>query len=445
MRQGIKQACCLLQAASLTLAACRHALAQELVAAPYDKSGIYAIRQTVGWTITLAPGQAPSVGTYPYVVMENGGSIIARGSLDFSRTPVSIETSLARPGMVRVEIRPPQGSAQPFGNVSTGGPGLVALGAAVAPTRIAPVERRPGDFDRFWDAQLAQLARVPMNAIVTPKESESADIDYATVRLDNVDGAHVYGQIARPHRDGKYPALLILQYASPPYPLPRQWVTDRAREGWLAFNVQPHDVPSDMPAEFYAALPQMIKEYQTVNASDRDHGYFRQMYLGDVRAVDYLASRSDWDGRVLVATGTSMGGQQSLAVAGLDARITGVVVDVPAGSDANGALHGHMPGYPNWNVKNARVSSAARYFDVTNLAPRIKAPTMMAMGFIDAVTPAIGIWTTFNLIRATKEAVPMIDSPHNHQATAEQQRPWVTRSAAWLSALKDGSAPPAPH
>lgn len=443
MHPRFHQAWLLLHATSLTLAAA-DASAQTVVATPYDRTGIYGIRQVVGWTITLASGQLPSAGLYPYVVTENGGTIIARGSLDFSRPPVSIETSLARPGMVRVEIRPPQGSTQPFGTVSTGGPGLVALGAAVAPTRIAPVERRPGDFDAFWDAQLAQLARVPMNAIVTPKESESADIDYATVRLDNVDGAHVYGQLARPHRDGKYPALLILQYASPPYPLPRQWVTDRAREGWLAFNVEPHDVPSDMPAEFYAALPQMIKEYQKVNASDRDHGYFRQMYLGDVRAVDYLASRPDWDGRVLVATGTSMGGQQSLAVAGLDARITGVVVDVPAGSDANGTLHGHMPGYPNWNVKDARVSSAARYFDVTNLAPRIKAPTMMAMGFIDAVTPAIGIWTTFNLIRAPKEAVPMIDSPHNHQATADQQRPWVTRSAAWLNALKVGAAPPAP-
>lgn len=415
--------------------------AQTLVATPYDTTGIYGIGKTVGWTVAVAAGQTPSAGLYPYVVTENGGRVIARGVLDFSKGSGSIETLLARPGMVRVEIRPPQRATQPFGSISTGGPGVVALGAAVAPTRIVPVEKRPADFDAFWDAQLAQLARVPINATVTPKESGSPDIDYATVRLDNVDGAHVYGQVARPHREGTFPALLILQYASPPYPLQRQWVTDRAREGWLALNVEPHDVPSDMAPEFYASLPQMIKEYNKINATDRDHGYFRQMYLGDVRAVQYLASRPDWDGRVLVATGTSMGGQQSLAVAGLEPRITGVVVEVPAGSDANGALHGHMPGYPNWDVTDARVSDADRYFDITNFAPRIMAPTMMAMGFIDAVTPAIGIWTTFNLIHATKEAVPMIEAPHNHQATPEQQRPWSTRSAAWLSALKSGRTP----
>ena len=435
-----RQACLLLHAGLFVVATTRVG-GQAVTATPYEKTGMYGIGQTVGWNIALAPGQHASEGSYPYVVLENGGPVIARGSLDFSRSRVSIETSLDRPGMVRVEIRPPQGATQPFGTVSTGGPGLVALGAAVAPDRIAPVEPRPSDFDAFWSAQLERLARVPMNAAVTPKESGTPDVDYATVRLDNVDGAHVYGQIARPHRDGRFPALLILQYASPPYPLPKQWVTDRAREGWLAFNVEPHDVPSDMSPEFYASLPQMIKEYQKINATDREHGYFRQMYLGDVRAVDYLASRPDWDGRVLVATGTSMGGQQSLVVAGLEPRITGVVANVPAGSDANGSQHGHMAGYPNWDVADPRVASAARYFDVTNFASRITAPTMVAMGFIDAVTPAIGIWTTFNLVRARKEAVPMIDSPHNHQATAEQQRPWSERSAVWLAALKAGVAP----
>ena len=334
--------------------------AQTLTTTPYETSGIYRIGQTVGWNVALAPGQQASAGLYPYVVLQNGGPVIARGVLDLSQGRVSIETSLSTPGMVRVEIRAPQDAKQPLGTVSTGGPGVVALGAAVAPDRIVPEEPRPADFDAFWSAQLGLLARVPLHAIVTPKESGSADIDYATVRLDNVDGAHVYGQIARPHRDGRFPALLILQYASPPYPLARQWVTDRAREGWLAFNVEPHDVPSDMAPEFYASLPQMIKDYNRINATDRDHGYFRQMYLGDVRAAEYLASCPDWDGRVLVATGTSMGGQQSLAVAGLYPGITGVVVDVPAGSDANGALHGHMPGYPNWDVSDARVTYADR-------------------------------------------------------------------------------------
>ena len=69
-------------------------------------------------------------------------------------------------------------------------------------------------------------------------------------------------------------------------------------------------------------------------------------------------------------------------------------------------------------------------------------PSMVAMGFIDAVCPSIGIWTTFNQIAGPKEAVPMIDSPHNHQATDAQLRPYTERSEAWLAALRAGEPAP---
>jgi hypothetical protein len=41
----------------------------------------------------------------------------------------------------------------------------------------------------------------------------------------------------------------------------------------------------------------------------------------------------------------------------------------------------------------------------------------------------------FNQIKSPKEAVPLVDSPHNHLATPQQSQPWVARSAAWLDAL----------
>ena len=57
------------------------------------------------------------------------------------------------------------------------------------------------------------------------------------------------------------------------------------------------------------------------------------MYLADIRAVDYLASRPDWDGKTLVVMGTSMGGQQSLCTAALNPEVTALIVHVPAGAD----------------------------------------------------------------------------------------------------------------
>ena len=162
--------------------------------------------------------------------------------------------------------------------------------------------------------------------------------------MDHLDGRHVWGQLAKPSDPTgkqKYPALLLLQWASPPYPLQKAWVTDRAAEGWLTLNIEPHDVMPDQPKEYYDALPQELKNYNGIETRNRDKNYFLFMYLADLRAADYLASRKDWDGKTLVVMGTSMGGQQSLCTAGLhqghgDAR------RVPAGA-ARGTAHGRKP------------------------------------------------------------------------------------------------------
>src|SRR5205085_11029491 len=130
------------------------------------------------------------------------------------------EPSLAEPAMLLAEIKPPRPDST-FGNRSTGGPGRVLLGAAVDPTHIQAAEPKPADFDAFWDEKLRQLNALPMRPVVTPGESGRPGVEWATVRLDNVGGSHVYGQLARPAGDSgrKYPGLVIYQWASPPYPL----------------------------------------------------------------------------------------------------------------------------------------------------------------------------------------------------------------------------------
>ena len=118
-----------------------------------------------------------------------------------------------------------------------------------------------------------------------------------------------------------------------------------------------------------------------------------------------------------------------------------MLINVPAGADANGNAHGRKIGYPFWDVNDPQVLKTAQYFDTANCAARIKVPSLVSMGFIDTATPPVGIWAAFNQIKGPKEAAPMIDSPHNHLATPEQSLPWTQRSAAWLSALVAGRPP----
>jgi cephalosporin-C deacetylase len=420
-------------AALVLLAAVNGCLAQELTLTPYKATGIYRAGEKVGWKVTSGKIQA---GQYAYIIKKNNLDVIKRGDLDLSTGSANIEVTLDEPAMVYVEVAPAEGR----GGGSVGGVSgrSIAVGAAVAPEKLQPSVPRPADFDTFWDSKIRMLKAIPENASLTHSASGKADVEYATIKMDHINGTHVYGQLAKPRKPGKFPALLILQWASPPYPLQKQWVTDRAAEGWLTLNIEPHNVLPDQPQSYYDALPQELKNYQSIGRDDRDKNYFLQMYLADYRAVDYLAGRSDWDGKTLVVMGTSMGGQQSLCVAGLHPTVTHVIVNEPAGCDSNGPLHGRASGYPNWPSDNPKVMETALYFDAVNFASRIKASTLVAMGFTDTIAPPVGIWIAFNQIKGPKEAVPMIDSPHNHLATQAQQRPYTSRSAEWLKTLVQG-------
>ena len=91
-------------------------------------------------------------------------------------------------------------------------------------------------------------------------------------------------------------------------------------------NVDSHD---KLPSDPSGNVP---RDYQAVGNTDRETSYFLNMYLRDSRALDYLLTRPDWDGKTIVLTGGSMGGQQSLALAGLrPEKISAVLVCVPGG------------------------------------------------------------------------------------------------------------------
>ena len=358
------------------------AAAQQLTFKPYHANGIYQAGERVGWNVAVAEGSSAAPGAYSYVVKRDGEAVIAQGTFAMASGSAKIETSLKQPGMVLVEVRAPAGVTG-FHGASKSEVGRVLLGAAVVPLQIKPSYTRPADFDAFWSAQLEALAAIPMDPVVKQGDSEKPGVEWYTVRMNSIKGGHVYGQLARPAGEGKHPALLILQWASPPYPLQKSWVTERAAEGWLVLNVEPHDVPPDMPQSFYDNLPAILKQYNIIGQRSRDDSWFLQMYLGDYRAVEYLASRADWDGRTLAVMGTSMGGQQSFAVAGLNPRITAMLVNVPSGADVLGPLHGRAAPYPNWDVKQPDVRKTAMYFDDVNFAPHINAQTLIGLGFID--------------------------------------------------------------
>ncbi len=403
--------------------------AQQLTFTPYHANGIYDSNEKVGWTVALPQGAVPPAGPYTYTVKkDNFGEPIKTGTLDLAAGPATIEVMVNQPCMLYVQVAAPK-PTEATGTGRQAGRGGMALGAAVAPTKIEPSQPRPTDFDAFWAAKVKALNEIPVNPELTPGESGREGVEFYTFKLDSLN-SKVQGYLARPSREGKFPALVILQWAGV-YALQTNTVLDRAAEGWLALNVDSHDkapsAPDGPPGN-----------YPGVGNKDRETCYFLNMYLRDCRAIDYIASRPEWDGKTLVVMGTSMGGQQSLCAAGLNSRVTHVIVNEPAGCDFCGPLHGRASGYPNWPSNDAAAMRTAPYFDAVNFASRIKATSLVGIGFVDTVAPPVGIWAAFNQIKGPKEAAPMVDSPHNNSATPQQQYPITGRTTQWLLGLVKG-------
>jgi cephalosporin-C deacetylase-like acetyl esterase len=264
--------------------------------------------------------------------------------------------------------------------------------------------------------------------VLAPAESTKPGVEFYTVQLDSL-GSHVQGYLAKPAREGKFPALVIYQYAGV-YALQPNTVIDRAAEGWLAFDVDSHDL---LPTQA-TGVP---TTYSAIGNTDRETSYFLNMYLRDARAIDYIRSRPDWDGKTIVIMGTSMGGQQSLVTAALRPEVTAVIVNEPSGADSNGNLHGRKAGYPNWPSNDPKIMQTALYFDTVNFASRIKAPVLAGIGLIGTTAPPVGIWTAIDQIPGAKEVVSMVESDHNNR-TPEKQGEYTARAKEVLGIILNG-------
>ncbi len=422
---------------SLWLAFATPGWAQTVTLKPANASNIYNVGDKVTWDVTFNGTFAAPVN---YTLKKNGLTVFQQGTLDPASGNGRIETTLDEPAAILLEVQNPSGANAAGGRRGGAGGGRVLAGALVAPEKLQPSSPRPADFDAWWDAKIKQLHEIPINANVTAGESGKTGVDYFQVQLDNINGTHVDGQLAKPAKEGKFPALLILQWAGT-YPLQKQWVTDRAAEGWLAFNIEPHDLPIDQPAAFYTNEPS-VRNYQAIGQDDREKSYFLRMYLSAYRALDYLAERPDWDGKTLVVMGTSMGGQQSISLAGLHPKVTALIVMVPSSCDMTGPEHGRAAGFPDWardaqTKKNPAILETGRYFDPVNFASRIKVPALVAMGLFDETSPPAGVWSAINQMHGPVEPLPMVSG---HQNQNGGQAVYTARSAEWLGTLVKGEA-----
>ena len=305
-------------------------------------------------------------------------------------------------------------------------------GAAIDPLSIKPSMPIPDDFDDFWEEQKRRLANVPINPRLTPvanptaPESESFDVQLDCVRDTPVSGYFVRPKGAKPK---SLPAILLLHGAgvrSADLAGPTSW----SKNDMLALDINAHGIPNGQPAQFYKDLQQgQLKEYRQEGRESREKSYFVGMFLRAVRAVDFLASQPEWDGKTVIAYGSSQGGFQAFAVAALDARISFMAAGVPAGCDHTGSVVNRISGWPKLvpngpdGRPDATALQASRYIDNVNFAARTKAKgAFVTVGFIDVTCPPTSVYAAYNNLTIPKAIYNDIPTGHSNSPAATEAR-----------------------
>jgi len=146
------------------------------------------------------------------------------------------------------------------------------------------------------------------------------------------------------------------------------------------------------------------------------------VYLSCVRANDYLVSLPEFDGKNLLVTGGSQGGQLSIVTAALDPRVKALMAFYPAYCDVTGYLHGRAGGWPHMmkssdsgeasvHATEAKIATTG-YYDVVNFARRLKVPGYYAWGYNDETCPPTSMYAAYNVISAPKQLLLALETGH---------------------------------
>jgi len=291
--------------------------------------------------------------------------------------------------------------------------------AGFDPLQIIPSIENPIDFDVFWNNALLDLAKVPMDTKMTLiPERCTEKVNVYQVNLQNYKiGTRLYGILCVPKKEGKYPALLQVPGAGV-----RAYTGDiaNAEKGIITFQIGIHGIPVTMDPSVYLDLGNgILKEYFNHNLDDRDRFFYKRVYVGCVRANDFLTSLPQFDGVNLAVTGGSQGGALSIVTAALDKRVKNLGAFYPALSDVTGYLSGRAGGWPHYFDKSNMAYNNTKeklktlaYYDVVNFAKRVKVPGFYSWGYNDETCPPTSMYAVYNSITAPKELFLALETGH---------------------------------
>jgi cephalosporin-C deacetylase-like acetyl esterase len=369
---------------------------------------IYKAGEKMVFKVQLLEDSRPIGGRKLIWIRRGDDGKTERGEAISSATnPLVIVTSGARPGFVRVKVTVLGDDGKPVrSEINKNWDIAFEGGAGVEPEKIKGFPE-PEDFDAFWARQKAALARVPLKAKLVEAPSNNPRVLAYDVKVDCAGGKPVSGYLTKPKGAAakSLPAQVVFNGYGV-YSAKIITATDK-----MVFNVNAHGIENGRSAEYYDRLNNGELQgygYRIEMISNPETAYFKGMMLRAVRALQFMKSLPEWDGKNLIVYGSSQGGFQALVAAGLDGDVSRCIANAPWCCDIGGVRLGRLR---DWRPP---YTDALRYFDAANHAKRIRCKTSIKAGLGDYTCPPSGLTVLYNNINALKEIEYIQGATHGY-------------------------------
>ncbi len=374
---------------------------------------LYGIPQDTEISYEICPDMMPAVSSGK-VMLKNGRAIIDMGTMK-------------QPGFLDLRLSAELNGKKYLHHVKVG----------FSPELLKPYTKKPSDFETFWKATIEEARQTPVT-VSCKKVDEycTDDTDMYLLKIKTDRRHSVYGYLSRPRKAGKYPVVLCPPGAGIKTIKEPMRNIYYAKNGFIRLEMEIHGLNPEMTAEQFKEITTAFDHengYLTNGLDNRDNYYMKHVYTACVRAIDYLTSLPEWDGRNVFVQGGSQGGALALITAALDSRVTACVANHPALSDMAGYLDHRAGGYPHFNRLNGMLTpekvSTLAYYDVVNFARCITCPVYLTWGYNDDTCPPTTSYIVWNLITAPKES--LVTPVNEHWTSADtnyNQMIWLRKN-----------------
>lgn len=413
---------CLLLSAKVIFAQTPQAV--KVIVAPDHLDWLYKLGEKVKFSVTVIKNGNPLPNAHiVYEVEPERMPPTKMDSLTLLNGKLDIDGgTLKAPGFLRCIVTADVDGFK-YRNLATAG---------FNPSEIKPTVTLPADFDDFWNQAKQELAKVPLDTRMRLlPERCTGLVNVYEVNIGNVNNSRIYGIACIPKKEGKYPAIML-----PPGAGVRAYYGDvaLAERGVITFTIGIHGIPVTMPDEVYKNLADgALKGYQEFNLDNKNNYYYKRVYLGCIRANDFLVSLPQYDGEHLGVTGGSQGGALSIVTTSLDSRVKYLAAYYPAMCDMTGYLNSRAGGWPGLfyykygpvnNVKD-KVETIG-YYDVVNFAKSLKVEGAYTWGYNDETCPPTSMFSAYNSITAPKQLILTLETGHfQYLETTIKMNDWL--------------------